>query len=194
MHGFLNGVHLDCIRKDMYPLITPWYVKSIFHRWKMIMKVEGACLQKFCRQFAAAEAYRLSVEKFRFQMSQKNYANLGCRQRSGRTTEALEIAKSIPWSLEMMSLPVKDMFAKKKVQNIALPNWTLQWSPICGVSLWPELLSNGPNVSTPLWWHLLLLSGGLTLHQNNHNHSYHALYIIVTDIFQVNRETSSDCR
>ena len=170
--------------EDMYPLITPWYVKSIFHRWKMMVKVEGACLQKFCRQFVAAEAYWLTVEKFRFQMSQKNDVNLAYRQRSGKTAEALEIAKSIPWSLEMMSLPVKDISALKKTfKTLFSPNWTLQWSPICGVSLWPELLSNGPNVSTALWWHLLLLSGGLTLHQNNHNHSYHALYSIVTDMF-----------
>lgn len=61
-----------------------------------MVKVEGACLQKFCRQFVAAEAYWLTVEKFRFQMSQKNDVNLAYRQGSGKTAEALEIAKSIP--------------------------------------------------------------------------------------------------
>lgn len=104
--------------EDMYPLITPWYVKSIFHRWKMMVKVEGACLQKFCRQFVAAEAYWLTVEKFRFQMSQKNDVNLAYRQGSGKTAEALEIAKSIPWSLEMMSLPAKDIFAKETFKTL----------------------------------------------------------------------------
>lgn len=146
--------------EDMYPLITPWYVKSIFHRWKMIVKVEGACLQKFCRQFVAAEAYRLSVEKFRFQMSQKNYANLGCRQRSGKTTEALGIAKSIPWSLEMMSLPVKDISAlKKNVQNIVLPKLDVTMVPnLRGVPVtwtfeqWPKCFNPLVMTSPPAFW------------------------------------------
>lgn len=190
----VNGFHLDCIRKDMYPLITPWYFKSIFHRWKMIVKVEGACLQKFCRQFAAAQAYRRKVQisdvtkkwcKFGLQATLwKNYGSLrNCKinpLKSGNDEFACQ---------GYLCFKKKETF-KTLFSQTGRYNGPQSAGCPCDLNFWAMAQMFQPpcdDISS-----CFLVVWRCT--KNNYNHSYHALYIIVTDIIQVNRETSSDCR